>query len=196
MYAGAGLQRVYEKYDKNTDKVIYLDANIRTTDTKAIILAAYKKWSNVEPTFPIILSSQGGRMLAGLFTEPGFGGPTFIVSPNRKFFKSPSYLEADLIASIDKALATNVQSSSFTMNSGIFITKTNGNAVTLYSSVRENVVVRIFSLNGRALFYRQGLVTEGENVISLNSAPLPKGFYIVDIGKNNNIVFESKLLVK
>lgn len=193
MYHGAGLQRVYEKYGENKKTVIYLDANIRLTDTKAIILAAYKQESNVEPTFPIILASQGGRQLANLFEQPGLGGPTWIVMPDRSYTYT-SYVEAELTKNIDKALATTgIQKSLLNQT---FYTRFTNNSLTLCSPIQDNVVVQMVSLNGKTVFHWQGTVSNGITVLNLNISGLADNYYIVNVLKGNQILFKNELLMK
>ena len=88
---------------------------VNTSDTKDGLLSAYKAAPyNCTPIYPFILRAQGGSSIAPLFGSPNSGGPTWIVTPNRKY-SSTNYSESTLKTNIQNALN---QKKALTVNSG------------------------------------------------------------------------------
>lgn len=150
--------------------------------------------AKITPTFPIILAGQGGTSLAKLFTMPNTGGVEWIVLPSRKYSKS-SYNEATLTSDINKALATGVQTVLFSTTVNSFSTKLSQNTISLSSPIEGNAMVKMLSLNGQTIYNWQGFLTKGSNVINLNTT-LPQSFYIINVQKNDQTLYSSKLILK
>jgi len=74
-------------------------------DTKQSLLTAYAAAPyNCVPLFPFFLYNDGGSSVAKLFGQPTSAGPSWILTPNRKFV-STGYTESTLKNNIQKALA-------------------------------------------------------------------------------------------
>jgi predicted esterase len=66
--------------------------------------------------------------------------------------------------------------------------------IELHAPVSKSVTVNVLDMFGRYLYRDQRMLVKGNNIISLNMAPLPSGTYIIEVGDGKAIQEKYKVL--
>lgn len=171
------------------------ETNISSGDSKSSFIGWMDQWS---AKLPGVSSDEGGTKFARAIYGTGgsYGGPKFIIKPDRKFVRTNSP-EADLLAlGVEKGGGTAIltqKGSSF--NNALTVKGVTSDVLTLELQKSSSVVISVSLLNGRqvASISRDNL-SSGTHEISLREIDLAQGVFILRISTGQTEV--NQLLIK
>lgn len=120
MSAGGSFNTMYTDFGNNEGDAIILTVDISSGDDSAKIVNKYKA-NGPAPEFPIVLTTGNSKAVANLFGEANYGGPTWIMHPDREFVKtdySLTTMKTNLQAALDDDCNNGGTKYSLTVNNG------------------------------------------------------------------------------
>lgn len=173
---------VWEAFGENTNQLLAFEVNISSGNTKQSFIKWLNKWN---ATISGVAPGEGGTRFATAIYGNGtrYGGPKYIIKPNRKFVRTYNP-EADLLAlgvkkGNKEAILTKKES---TLNSALIVEGVTSEVLTLGLQNNSSVQISISQLNGRqiATINRDNL-SAGTHEISLREIDLAHGVFILRI---------------
>ena len=65
----------------------------------------------------------------------------------------------------------------------------------VYSSINDEASITVYDLSGRAVIRKAMVLTAGENTVSLETAELSKGIYMLEIATGENGSVKQRLMI-